>query len=423
VGRSGRRYRFVSPPGLTRRDRLRRRMAVGTAGLVLMAVGVVAGGWQLAKPVPSPVALATTRQRVVRGSAPDLAWPAVGEAAIDVPSMGLVVQGASEQPVPIASLTKIMTAYIVLRDHPLGPTSSGPTIVMTPTDVADVARDEADNDTSVPVVAGEHLTERQLLSGLMVHSANNFADTLARWDAGSIRAFVAKMNATAAALGMTKTHYVDTNGIEAGSVSTAADQLRLTARAMAIPAFAAVVDQPTVSEPLAGVLANYVQAIGTDGVVGVKSGFTQAAMGCVVLAADRQVDGQDVLVLAAVTGQPGFNPLGQAQTVALDLIGGVAASLRVAPIVPVGAVVARVEVPWEPGLGQVHATVVKPVSILVWPGTTVVSRFRPNRLGTDVHRGSVVGTLLVSDGIEQVADPVRSTRSITPPSAAWRLWH
>lgn len=246
---------------------------------------------------------------------------------------------------------------------------------------------------------------------------------MARWDAGSIRAFVAKMNATAAALGMTKTHYVDTNGIEAGSVSTAADQLRLTARAMAIPAFAAVVDQPTVSEPLAGVLANYVQAIGTDGVVGVKSGFTQAAMGCVVLAADRQVDGQNVLVLAAVTGQPGFNPLGQAQTVALDLIGGVAASLRVAPIVPVGAVVARVEVPWEPGLGQVHATVVKPVSILVWPGTTVVSRFRPNRLGTDVHRGSVVGTLLVSDGIEQVADPVRSTRSITPPSAAWRLWH
>ena len=90
---------------------------------------------------------------------------------------------------PIASLTKMMTAYVVLRDHPLRPPGSGRTPgVRSPSRPADVAEfdDDAGSDESnVPVQVGEVLTERQLLEGLLIHSANNIAYTLAVWDAGS----------------------------------------------------------------------------------------------------------------------------------------------------------------------------------------------------------------------------------------------
>ena len=68
---------------------------------------------------------------------------------------------------------------------------------MTAADQAEASAEEGAGATNVPVQPGEKLTERQLLNGLLVHSANNFADVLARWDAGTVPAFVAKMNATA----------------------------------------------------------------------------------------------------------------------------------------------------------------------------------------------------------------------------------
>ena len=87
---------------------------------------------------------------------------------------------------------------------------------MTADDQQDSANDALANATSIPVVTGQSFTERQLLDGLIVHSANDFADSLARYDAGSVSAFVAKMNATAAVLGMTQTHYTDPSGIDSG---------------------------------------------------------------------------------------------------------------------------------------------------------------------------------------------------------------
>ena len=112
----------------------------------------------------------------------------------------------------MASLTKIMTAVIVLEDHPLGH-GSGPTFTMTAADHAAWIRSVEQGDSSLEVVAGERLTERQLLEGLMIPSACNIADYLAVWDAGSIAAFVRKMNATATAFGLAQTHYADASGL------------------------------------------------------------------------------------------------------------------------------------------------------------------------------------------------------------------
>ena len=112
------------------------------------------------------------------------------------------------------------------------------------------------------------------------------------------------MNATAAQLGATSSHYVDASGYEPGSVSTAADCLRIAAADMAIPTFAQIVNMTSVDLPLVGTVPNIVSEIGTDGIIGVKSGYTSQAKAGLVLAADRAVGGRTVLVLAAVLTQP-----------------------------------------------------------------------------------------------------------------------
>jgi D-alanyl-D-alanine carboxypeptidase (penicillin-binding protein 5/6) len=386
------------------------------ASLVVVLVAL-----QLARTVPAPtvhrvMALASDP---VPGTTPTLPWPATGQGAVAVPGRDLLVQSGPETPVPIASLTKIMTAYLILRDHPLAPTASGPGITITVNDQNEAGLDEADGATSVPVTPGEVLTERQLLNGLLVHSANNFADVLATWDAGGVPAFVARMNTQAAALGMPNTHYADANGLSAQSVSSAGDQLRVAMAAMAIPTFAAVVSQTSIILPIAGVIPNYVSSIGSDGIVGIKSGFTQAAMGCLVIAAHRQVGGHTVLVMAAVTGQPGLNPLDTANAADVALIDAVAGHLQERPVMTAHTVAASVVTPW-PG-GAVPAVTEKSVTFLTWPGDHVRMTFTTTRPGVGAKAGTVVGTIVVRDGAEQATVPVRTTAPVTKPSLSWKL--
>ena len=82
------------------------------------------------------------------------------------------------------------------------------------------------------VAAGEAISERHALEALLLPSADNMAWILARWDAGSQDAFVARMNAAARRLGMTGTRYTDASGLDSSTVSTTADQVRFGMAAM-----------------------------------------------------------------------------------------------------------------------------------------------------------------------------------------------
>lgn len=391
---------------------------------VVLVVAVAGVGVQLARPFPA-VALqrAVPASAPVAGAIPALPWPTAGEAAVAVPQLGITVDSGAEAAVPIASLTKIMTAYLTLRDHPLSPQAQGPTLTMTAADQADVSAEELEGATNVSVQPGEKLNERQLLDGLLVHSANNLADVLAQWDAGSIPAFVAKMNAAATSLGMTHTHYADASGLDPGTRGTAGDELLVTQAAMAIPTFAAVVAQPTVTLPIIGELTNYVSSVGTDDgsvrVVGVKSGFTQAAMGCLVLAGEATVAGHSVLVLAAVTGQPGDDPLRGANRVDERLLDATAAGLREVPVTPSGLRVGTVTLPWSHARVPLVATA--PITVLAWPGQVPRLDVSTRALHTGMPAGAKAGTLSASIGHERVSVPVRVPSTLHGPSMRWRL--
>jgi D-alanyl-D-alanine carboxypeptidase (penicillin-binding protein 5/6) len=272
---------------------------IRVAGL-LVAIGAAVLGHQLLASSPA------APRGVPREALPGTVWPAYGQAAVQL-GQSQVQAGPGQHAAPIASVAKVMTAYVVLRDHPLEPGEQGPTIILTDADVADTDRRRGRQESVVPVVAGEQLTELQALQALLLPSANNIAAVLARWDAGSTEGFVARMNATARSLRMTHTWYTDPSGYEDATVSTAADQVRIVDRAMRLPTFASIVAAASAWLPVAGTVHNTDTLLGRHGFVGVKTGSTAAAGGCFAFRAVRRIDGTRTTITGVVLGQPGHD--------------------------------------------------------------------------------------------------------------------
>jgi D-alanyl-D-alanine carboxypeptidase len=456
----------VAPP---RRASRRRRILVWSS--VALPVVVVLGAGALVttgradRPLPRPtVAGGRLTSSVVPGSVPVPPWPTAGQAAVAIPALGYAAQSGPEQPVPIASLTKMTTALVVLRDHPVPLGSSGPTITVTPDDAAQFDVDLANDETNIPLLPGETLTELQLLEALLIRSADDAAYTLASWDAGSQQAFVAKMNAVAASLGAVHSHYVDTSGFDPQSVSTAADTLRTAAAGMAIPTFASVAAMPAVNLPGAGTVRNIVTKIGTDGIVGVKSGFTSQAAGCMVLAGYRFAHGRAVLVLASALGQeepqpaappPAATPSGPApaapaapapsaavastttttapyspleaqypllytEPIVEHLLDTSLAAIVPVPLVTAGQTVGAASTEWGGQTGSVPVVATHGAWLLGIPGQRVAVTMPAAAVKTD---GTSAGAVRFTLGNETETVPVHLTRRVTTPGWWWRVLH
>ncbi len=338
-----------------------------------------------------------------------LPWPAGLQSAVSIPAVGYAADSGPQHPVPIASMTKIMTAYVVLHDHPLTPGDDGPAITISADDAANYSTDLGTDQASVPLVAGEVMTERQMLQAMLVHSANDLAYSAACWDAGSLAAFVAKMNTTAASLKMTQTHYADASGYTPQSVSTPADLLKVAAADMANPTFAAMVAQSSAPLPTGATVYTYTPLLassgGVPGVVGVKSGFTSAAGGGDILAYQAAVGGQSFIVLAAVTSMEVATVLDAAGRADLAVAQAAAAHVGAVSLPAAGTRVGTATVAGK----AVPITMTASGSVLAWPGDkideTMVVSHRP---AGGAHAGTPVGSVHVRVGTQDVAVPVQT---------------
>ncbi|MFG2053074.1 D-alanyl-D-alanine carboxypeptidase family protein [Micromonospora sp. NPDC048930] len=361
----------VPRPSPHRRRARGHRLLISGLLILLLAAALVAVE-PLRRPPP---ALTVTRtlpaSMILPGTAPTMPWPKAGQAALAVEGLGSLGTSGGSDPVPIASVTKVMTAYVILTEHPLDRGEQGPELTVSAEQAAAYPRELARGESLVPVVAGAVFTERQALQAVLLPSANNMARILAAWDAGSIEAFVAKMNRTAATLGMANTHYTDPSGFDPGSVSTAVDQVTLARKAMQLPAFAEIVAQKTATLPVAGTVKNYNSLVGRDGVVGIKTGSTDEAGGCLVFAAVVTVGGRRITILGAVLGQPGANTPVQLDRVfraTRPLVRTAAAAIGVHPVVRAGDQVASVQ--GLPGTGTTLSAA-QDLTVVGWPGMPV----------------------------------------------------
>jgi D-alanyl-D-alanine carboxypeptidase (penicillin-binding protein 5/6) len=296
------------------RTTLRRLPTFFFAGLLALSAAIAVLTYRSlpsdSSPVASPLEITRSQHHGVLGEAvAGTVWPAYGQAAFIKTGQSQIAAGPNQHPAPIASVAKVMTAYLVLRDHPLRLGQDGPTITLTDADVADTDRRAGQDESVVAIAAGERLTELQALQALLLPSANNIAAVLARWDAGSTAQFVARMNAIARSLGMTKTRYTDPSGFNDTTVSTAADQVRIVVQAMRLAVFARIVATRSVSLPVAGTVHNTNRLLEQSGFVGVKTGSDRAAGSCFAFRAIRSIRGKRTTITGVVLGQPGYDPI------------------------------------------------------------------------------------------------------------------
>jgi serine-type D-Ala-D-Ala carboxypeptidase (penicillin-binding protein 5/6) len=382
-------------------------------GLIIAAALIV--GMQL--PLLHPKSEARITLKTISPSSPTtpLQWPSVGSAALDIPALGVLI-GHNNAVVPIASLTKMMTAYVALQKLPLTIGETGPCHIVTEDDVLTYDQLVVIDESSVPVVVGEQLCEIDLLNGLLVHSAGNYAVMLANMAVGSNETFIADMNQEATTLGLTGTYYADVTGYSSQSVSTALDQARLATLLMKSPLVRSIVDQQSVTLPFAGTVTSYTPDVGYDNVIGVKSGRTAEAGGCDVMAMTFQ-DGTAIrVVYAVVLGQQGGDLLTPAGEAALALANSAVAS-RVNYTFQKNQVVGSIS--W--GTHHVAIGLTSTHEVWWWPAqgapqvSAVVRTFTKR-----IHRGEQVGELRV-DGFKRHVFVLRALGSLAPPTLVQRL--
>ena len=403
AGKTGRARRWLIPLGLA----------------FLVALVGVAAGLQWTRRIPAPVFRPVVTTSVhIPGSSPSLPWPTTGSAALTMEGVGSLGQVGSTQPVPIASITKVMTAYVVLKDHPLEPGATGPAIPVTADTIAAYQTGLATQQSVVDVAAGESLTELEALEGLLIPSGNDLATLLAEWDAGSTTAFIAKMNSTAQGLGLTSTHFVDVSGLDSGSTSNAADLVKLGEAAMSDATFSQIVSMGEVTLPVAGLLYNFDYDIGHDGIVGIKTGTDAAAGGCFLFEAQQTIDSTKVTVVGAVLGQRTSSPITAVLSSAEALATAAFAAMTTVPVVAPDQLDGRIVAPWG-----ATASVKAPQSptIVGWPGLTLPAQLRVGRVPSVVTRGTRIGVIDVDLDGRHVDVVLRSSGSLSRPSALWRL--
>ncbi|MEX0992000.1 MAG: D-alanyl-D-alanine carboxypeptidase family protein [Actinomycetota bacterium] len=195
---------------------------------------------------------------------------------------------------PIASLTKVMTALLVLEESKLKQQ-----VAASP----EAVRTAAVGLSSLGLRPGEKLSVQDLLWALLLGSANDAAVALAEHVSGSVPAFVKLMDRRAAQLGMDHTHFASPNGLSDKGYSSAADLAIVTREAMQLPTFAKMVR--TKFHTVKGKPPRHIQNRNVllwlyPGASGVKTGFTTAAQYNVIATAQR--GGRRLL--AIVLGEP-----------------------------------------------------------------------------------------------------------------------
>ncbi len=399
----------------------RRRHLIGWVVALVVIVLIAGGIAQWVRPLPHPT-LAAAGVRLP-GTPPALAWPSTGQAAVSVAGVGPLGERGGNQRVPVAGLAQVLAAYVVLSDHHLAPGADGPAIPVDATTLAADQSGQAGQESEIPVTAGETLSELQALEGLLVDAGADMATLLADWDAGSVSAFVAKMNATAAKLGMSSTHITDPSGADPGTTSTAEDLVKLGEAAMSIPVLQQIVSlgQTSVLIPnQTGVVYNLNFDLGVDGIIGIKTGSDSNAQGCYLFAARQSVGGKTVTVVGAVLGQPGGS-LGP-NTAAVDagdaLVKSAFGSLHSYTVFTPGQKAGQVTAPWG---ASAPVTVAQPVTVIGWPGLALSVAAHAHALRAPLRAGTTVGTLQTEAGSTSVQAELRTTSPLAEPGIFWRL--
>jgi len=346
---------------------------------------------------------------------PDVALPSYGGSAIgDADSDHLFAGVEVDTPRPIASLTKVITALVVLDARPITEGTDGAVITLAPSDTQLVARYAAINGTTAPAPAGRTITQRAVIDLMIVHSANNYSETLALWAFGSVDAYLAAAREWLDAHDLGGIAVADTTGFSPDNTASPRMLLRLARIALADPVVTAAAALPSVTVAGVGTYENRNLLVGLDGVTGLKTGTLRASGSSLLFSAEHTGSTGDHRIVGVVLNGPtGPQVAADARTLLLS----VRDDYHALVVAEESTVVARYEAPWG---DTAELRLTRGVEDVVWGATTSRSAITapPIQPGVDTDERAFAEIRIAG---ERVQVPLEWTGSINEPPLDWRL--
>lgn len=383
---------------------------IGLVLALLLAYGVTMGVWPLTAVEPTLTASSVSAPAAPAAS---LTWPKAGFAAAAVEGLGTTVASADD-PVTMASITKVVTALVVLDRMPLQVGQSGPTYRFTYSDRAEYWQFLRRNESALDVPAGGTLTQYQLLEGMLLGSAGNYATRLVYNLWPSPQAFSSAAEHWLAAHQISGISITDPTGIDSGNRATPAALIRLAHAAMDNPVIAEIVAKKSVKLPGAGLVDNTNSLIGDKGVVGLKTGTLNGYN--LLVSKDVTVGDTTVQIDAVTLHQPNEKTR---NSTARALLVQVEKQLAAAPVLPAGTTVGVVRTSWGEAVPVVTSADAR---VALWNGATSTAT-SVLKLGDQRAKGDVVGSLTAKGPVDAATVQVILTRDVDGPDLWWRLTH
>lgn len=342
-----------------------------------------------------------------------LPWPEIGQAAVGSRNDGLLtLKDNQDDPMPIASMAKIITALVVIDKRSTSNSQIDEVYTVSSRDVEIYNQYVSRLGSVMPVQAGQKLTVQQMLQGLMLPSGNNVADYLAIWTFGSVNQYVTEANQFLQQKGFKKTIVSDASGFSSATVSSPGEMVRLGQMLLDNPDLSQIVRQKSAIIPGSGQLNNTNLLLGDESVVGIKTGNTDEAGKCLIYAVSYG-DNQSDTAIIVIMGQPSWAGL---YSDARRMQSAVIANFGEIELVPSETVVANVESEW----GQYSNLVVnKALSTYGWKSKEYKAEIKYNNNKPTVRNGDKVGVVQVAGTSIEVDMFARD--SIKEPGLGWRL--
>ncbi|PZU30620.1 MULTISPECIES: D-alanyl-D-alanine carboxypeptidase family protein [unclassified Microbacterium] len=408
-----------------RRRRVRRTLIIVTV-VVLVIAASIAGyvTWALHAPLPAPTASSRTLEGTA-GAPVSIDRPGEGATAalvIGAPDYlgadGLRLTAGPDEPQPIASLSKIITALVVLDAHPLADAADpGPTITFGKAD-HDLYDAYYVQDAAVAEMpTGSSMSLHDALATMLIPSASNYADAVSTWAFGSRGAFLAATRDFLSREGLSGTTIVEPTGLDDRNTSTPRDLLRIAQLAAADPTISAIAGTERMTLPGPGELLNTNTLLGQDGITGLKTGNLGQGTFALLFTASLDVGaGEPLSIVGATLG----GTTREAQDAAvLRLLGSIRGGFHTVALVEAGMVVGSYKTAWG---GSAQLVVADAAAIRTWSDTPIaVSTELTNP--TEYRDGERVGTVTWTAGAASTTAALRVRGAIEPPTDWWRLTH
>jgi D-alanyl-D-alanine carboxypeptidase (penicillin-binding protein 5/6) len=400
----------------SRRQIYRRRRIVVFGGLLLVLSLLFYLPMTLLAPLRAAEA-AVPEHVEEPGAAAVLDFPGYGASAIGaVDFPGVLATSGSAKALPMASITKLVTALTVLEAHPLGVDDKGPKVTMTADDVRYYTDSLKVNGKVAPVKAGQVYTQRELLDLTLIESANNYATTLAVWAFGSEDAFVKKARTWVKAHDLPSVKIVDPTGLDSGNKATATDLVELGRLALADPVVAEIVGTEKMTLHDVGLVENSNELLGSHGVTGIKTGTLDTFGANLLFSAEYTVGASTVTVIGVVLGGTDHPTLDRAIT---GLLASVKAGFHEVDVSDVGEDFADYETAWgQTASAEAGAEAV----LLTWSDTPITAAVTAEPVHVTAA-GAHVGDVTFTAGVRTITVPLVLSNALTDPGPGWRLTH